>query len=97
MIARRQGSQGLGHEVARQAVSPMWHSEHLGLAQGVRTHDGLTTSKLPQWGAEQVVITVVSWENLRFALVAQGIEHRFPKPCVAGSNPAGGTTVYQGK
>ena len=24
------------------------------------------------------------------ALVAQGIEHRFPKPCVAGSNPAGG-------
>ena len=27
------------------------------------------------------------------ALVAQGIEHRFPKPCVAGSNPAGGTQV----
>ena len=26
------------------------------------------------------------------ALVAQGIEHRFPKPCVAGSNPAGGTS-----
>lgn len=25
------------------------------------------------------------------APVAQGIEHRFPKPCVAGSNPAGGT------
>ena len=25
------------------------------------------------------------------ALVAQGIEHRFPKPCVAGSNPAEGT------
>ena len=25
------------------------------------------------------------------ALVAQGIEHRFPKPVVAGSNPAGGT------
>src|SRR5690606_26491688 len=24
------------------------------------------------------------------ALVAQGIEHRCPKPCVAGSNPAGG-------
>jgi hypothetical protein len=70
----------------------MWHSEHLGLAQGVRTHDGLSTSKLPRWGAEQVVITAVSWENLKFALVAQGIEHRFPKPCVAGSNPAGGTT-----
>jgi hypothetical protein len=29
----------------------------------------------------------------RQALVAQGIEHRFPKPCVAGSNPAGGTKV----
>ena len=27
----------------------------------------------------------------RSALIAQGIEHRFPKPCVAGSNPAGGT------
>jgi hypothetical protein len=25
------------------------------------------------------------------ALVAQGIEHRFPKPCVAGPNPAEGT------
>jgi hypothetical protein len=31
------------------------------------------------------------------ALVAQGIEHRFPKPCVAGSNPAGGTTTEQQK
>ena len=29
------------------------------------------------------------------ALVAQGIEHRFPKPCVAGSNPAGGTLKTQ--
>ena len=28
----------------------------------------------------------------RKALVAQGIEHRFPKPCVAGSNPAEGAT-----
>ena len=27
------------------------------------------------------------------ALVAQGIERRFPKPCVAGSNPAGRTIV----
>ena len=27
----------------------------------------------------------------RAAPVAQGIERRFPKPCVAGSNPAGGT------
>ena len=31
------------------------------------------------------------------ALVAQGIEHRFPKPCVAGSNPAGGTITHQEK
>ena len=29
------------------------------------------------------------------ALVAQGIEHRFPKPCVAGSNPAGGAIASQ--
>src|SRR5674476_1001143 len=28
------------------------------------------------------------------ALVAQWIEHRFPKPGVAGSIPAGGTTFY---
>ncbi len=27
------------------------------------------------------------------APVAQGIEHRFPKPCVAGSNPAGGVCL----
>jgi hypothetical protein len=41
-----------------------------------------------------------TWETARVfpggyppcaALVAQGIERRFPKPCVAGSNPAGGT------
>ena len=36
-------------------------------------------------------------KDRRSALVAQGIEHRFPKPCVAGSNPAGGTTIEQGK
>src|SRR5215470_12568357 len=29
------------------------------------------------------------------ALVAQGIEHRFPQPCVAGSIPAGGTYLDQ--
>src|SRR5262245_36107678 len=29
--------------------------------------------------------------GLPSAPVAQGIEHRFPKPVVAGSNPAGGT------
>jgi 8-oxo-dGTP diphosphatase len=29
------------------------------------------------------------------APVAQGIEQRFPKPCAAGSNPAGGTTYPQ--
>jgi hypothetical protein len=34
---------------------------------------------------------IIRIENPRSALVAQGIEHRFPKPCVAGSNPAGGT------
>ena len=27
------------------------------------------------------------------APIAQGIEQRFPKPCVAGSNPAGGATA----
>src|SRR3546814_14999022 len=30
------------------------------------------------------------------ALVAQGIEHRFPKPCVSGSNPDR-TSVVKGK
>ena len=29
--------------------------------------------------------------SLQFAPVAQGIEHRIPNPCAAGSNPAGGT------
>ncbi len=30
------------------------------------------------------------------ALVAQGIEHWFPKPCAAGSNPAEGTGRTRG-
>lgn len=29
------------------------------------------------------------------ASVAQGIEHRFPKPCAAGSNPAGGVCILK--
>src|SRR5690348_1394268 len=29
--------------------------------------------------------------------VAQGIERRFPKPCVAGSNPAGATDVVSAR
>ena len=33
----------------------------------------------------------------RFALVAQGIEHRFPKPRVAGPNPAGGIPDESGE
>src|SRR3954462_9140453 len=40
-------------------------------------------------------LTPSAWQGERLhharALVAQGIERRFPKPCVAGSNPAGGT------
>jgi len=31
------------------------------------------------------------------ASIAQGIEHRFPKPCVAGSNPARGTSITAGQ
>ena len=31
------------------------------------------------------------------ALVAQGIEHRFPKPGVAGSNPAEGAAHSEGR
>src|SRR5579885_1913414 len=31
----------------------------------------------------------IALKTRRFAPVAQGIEHRFPKPRVAGSNPAG--------
>jgi hypothetical protein len=30
----------------------------------------------------------------RSAPIAQGIEQRFPKPCVAGSNPAGGADAF---
>jgi hypothetical protein len=39
LITKRQGSQDLGHEVAGQVVSAMWHSEHSGVAQEY----GLTT------------------------------------------------------
>ena len=34
-------------------------------------------------------------DRRRFALVAQGIEQRFPKPLVAGSNPAEGTPIFR--
>ena len=64
--------------------------------RAILTDHGLTTdwpagvcSVTPQagdcdWAADQYKFTTQ-------ALVAQGIEHRFPKPCVAGSIPAGGT------
>ena len=43
------------------------------------------------WVARSATIAVRT--RLRTAPVAQGIERRFPKPQVAGSNPAGGTTL----
>ena len=34
------------------------------------------------------------WQRIpQSAPIAQGIEQRFPKPCVVGSNPAGGADV----
>jgi len=36
---------------------------------------------------------VVAATGAHFALVAQGIEHRFPKAGVAGSIPAGGISL----
>ncbi len=32
--------------------------------------------------------------SIEVAPVAQGIEHWFPEPGVVGSNPAGGTRIY---
>jgi TrwC relaxase len=43
------------------------------------------------WLSDWLSTTPTSVKTRRPALVAQGIEHRFPKPCVAGSNPAEGT------
>ncbi len=35
------------------------------------------------------------WQRIpQSAPIAQGIEQRFPKPCVAGSNPAGGAEYF---
>src|SRR3954466_8992041 len=45
----------------------------------------------PRWLSTWLSDHVHPRRKRRSALVAQGIEHRFPKPCVAGSNPAGGT------
>src|SRR4051794_748923 len=44
----------------------------------------------PGWTAETRNLATAG-EASGSALVAQGIEHRFPKPGVAGPNPAGGT------
>lgn len=40
-----------------------------------------------------MIFCIIEMLHSNHGSVAQGIEHWFPKPCVAGSNPAGGTTL----
>ena len=56
---------------------------------------GAATTALPQQREIDSAASTVLQQHRRIgpsphALVAQGIEHRFPKPEVAGSNPAAG-------
>src|SRR6266567_3763290 len=46
----------------------------------------------PTWPSWDEAILPLTRRFTIPALVAQGIEQRFPKPCVAGSIPAGGTS-----
>lgn len=71
-----------------------------------RSQTGVRVLGVWSWAGRTGVL--VTWVNVGHSLppqvsaqvarlcarapVAQGIEHRFPKPCVAGSNPAGGTS-----
>ncbi len=66
-----------------------------GVVAGVAAGVGSSLSNAPvdrhcaRWPTPTRRGVAISPQGL--ALVAQGIEHRFPKPEVAGSNPAGGT------
>ena len=53
----------------------------------------MTCAAVRGFGCHSAVRSSPETQSHTSALVAQGIEHRFPKPCVAGSNPAGGTRV----
>ncbi len=50
-----------------------------------------TSNEVASLNGSKIGEIVMSGHVASNALVAQGIERRFPKPCVAGSNPAGGT------
>ena len=49
-------------------------------------------------GVPERVAMMISGQFVKIikAPVAQGIEHRIPNPCAAGSNPAGGTNKNNG-
>lgn len=45
-----------------------------------------------QKGCDKIAELIVS---ILFAPVAQRIERRFPKPCVGGSSPLGGASIFR--
>jgi hypothetical protein len=96
-----------GHAAARPRVHPKVVSEMLGhtdvgITLDLYSHVTATMQHDAARNLDALFGGQLWWSDRqrrrrsrRPALVAQGIEQRFPKPCVAGSNPAGGTTSDQ--
>ena len=84
-----------------------WTSQGMRGHPGKSRHEGVPSDLAPAQHVScrfrNFFATLVFWSGCRSgktpanrhnALVAQWIEHRFPKPGVAGSIPAGGTTRF---
>ena len=76
----------VGDDQRRSTTRKIMPGCAVGLCSAGRRWDDRRPSALP--GARQQPLAGSLGSR---ALVAQGIEHRFPKPCVASSNLAGGT------
>src|SRR5579859_209707 len=86
-----------------------WEARRLGMQASQGRWSGLQrTASNPRYERIAVAHVARVWRGLRLAgavgytggvrsygAVAQGIEHRFPKPCVAGSNPVSPTNYMR--
>lgn len=77
-----------------ERIAPLVNRTPEGLYAELIHIDGPNTSETRRYTVPKVGATakVTRLDEYRHASVAQGIEHWFPVPVAAGSNPAGGTT-----
>ena len=90
--------------------SPLWQRGVLELPCIEETFAGVFLRTVKKVGLERVVKDVLMrlwgvqkgcvkiselFASILFAPVAQRIERRFPKPCVGGSSPLGGASIFR--